>query len=135
MIGINRVILVGNLTAAPELKQTSSGAAVVEVGLAVNSKKRDGGDDVYFANLVFWERNAENVAAYAQKGAPLYVEGRLKMETWTGRDGVKREKTRVLVDVFRIFNARRDDASPQQRQPAQSPTYWETNDGGGDIPF
>lgn len=135
MIGINRVILVGNLTAAPELRQTPSGAAVVEVGLAVNSKKRDGGDDVYFANLVFWERNAENVAAYAQKGAPLYVEGRLKLEQWTGRDGVKREKTRVLVDVFRIFNARRDDASPQQRQPAQSSIYWETNDDGGDIPF
>lgn len=135
MIGINRVILVGNLTAAPELRQTANGAAVVEVGLAVNSKKRDGGDDVYFANLVFWERNAENVAAYAQKGAPLYVEGRLKLEQWTGRDGVKREKTRVLVDVFRIFNARRDEASPQQRQPAQSSTYWGNNDDGGDIPF
>lgn len=135
MIGINRVILIGNLTAAPELRQTPSGAAVVEVALAVNSKKRDGGDDVYFANLVFWERNAENVAAYAQKGAPLYVEGRLKLETWTGRDGVKREKTRVLVDVFRIFNARRDDASPQPRQPAQSSVYWENNDDGGDIPF
>lgn len=138
MIGINRVILIGNLTAEPELRQTANGAAVVEVGLAVNSKKRDGGDDVYFANLVFWERNAENVAAYAKKGAPLYVEGRLKMEMWTGRDGVKREKTRVLVDVFRLFGGRRDDETshrqPPQRQAAQTPTYWETNDGG-DVPF
>lgn len=141
MIGINRVILIGNLTATPELRQTSSGAAVVEVSLAVNSKKRDGGDDVYFANLVFWERNAENVAAYAKKGAPLYVEGRLKLEVWTGRDGAKRERTRVLVDVFRLLGGRRDDDEASYQQPqrqqqrAQAPTYWETNDDGGDIPF
>ena len=137
----------GNLTRDPELKHTPKGTAVADIGLAIN---RIGKDDVgqrteepTFVDVTFWGRTAETVAQYMSKGRPLYVEGRLKMDTWQDKEtGQNRSKLKVVGDTFQFLGGREETpAAPQPpaQQPAQpvepkAPASRGTV-AGDDIPF
>ncbi len=109
MASYNRVILVGNLTRDPELKYIPSGAAVCEVGLAVNDRRKNASgewvEETTFVDVTLWARTAEVASEYLSKGSPVLIEGRLKLDTWE-KDGQKRSKLRVVGERMQMLGGR-----------------------------
>lgn len=109
MASFNRVILVGNLTRDPELRYIPSGTAVTEIGLAVNDKyKNKQGEwveEVTFIDITLWARQAEIASEYLSKGAPVLIEGRLKLDSWE-KEGKKQYKLRVVGERMQMLSAR-----------------------------
>lgn len=107
MLNINRVMLTGRLTREPETKYLPSGMAVTNISIAVNRRFQDKSgewrDETSFIDVEVWGKAAERLAETARKGQPVYVEGRLKQESWE-RDGVKHSKIRVSADSVRPFD-------------------------------
>jgi single-strand DNA-binding protein len=104
---VNKVILVGNLTADPEVKATPKGTYIAKMRLATNSYagKDDGGnrkEHAEFHSLVAFGKLAEFAGQYLQKGRSIYAEGRLHTSTWEEAPGQKRYRTEVIVDEMRF---------------------------------
>jgi len=101
MASLNKVFLMGNLTRDPDLKYTQSGTAICNLGLAVNRKynSRTGEEveEVCFVDIEVFGRQAESCKNYLQRGAPVLIEGRLRLDTWEDRGtGEKRSRLRVV---------------------------------------
>jgi single-strand DNA-binding protein len=109
MANLNKVMLIGNLTRDPDLKYTPGNQAVCEIGLAVNRKYRtkEGEDreETTFVDCEAWGKQAEVLKQYMTKGKPLFIEGRLKLDTWEDKDGGKRSKMRVVIENFQFIGA------------------------------
>ncbi|MCU0722354.1 MAG: single-stranded DNA-binding protein [Planctomycetes bacterium] len=109
MANLNKVFLIGRLTRDPELRYTQSGTAVAEFGLAVNrnftTSSGEKREETTFVDVIVWRRKAEVVCEYLGKGAPLFVEGRLELDTWETSEGQKRSKLRVVADNFQFLQA------------------------------
>jgi single-strand DNA-binding protein len=98
--GLNKVMLIGNLGKDPEMKYTSNGSAVTTFSLAVNRSFTTDGErreETEWFNIVTWQRLAEFVSQYVQKGRKVYIEGRLTTRSWDGPDGQKRYRTEVIA--------------------------------------
>ena len=161
MASFNRVILIGNLTRDPELRYIPSGAAVCDIGLAVNDRRKgpngDWIEETTFVDVTLWSRTAEVVSEYCTKGAPLFVEGRLKLDTWE-KDGKKNSKLRVVGEKIQLMGSKGQGGggggsagrsrAPQQSGPSyddadygvppadMGPSSGPSSQGGGDdIPF
>ena len=106
----NKVLLLGNITRDVQLKQTSGNQSVVEIGVAVNRKykTKDGQEreEVTFVDCECWGPRAEVIAKYFTKGKPIFIEGRLKLDTWEDKDGQKRSKMRVMIEDFQFVEGR-----------------------------
>ncbi len=155
MASFNRVILIGNLTRDPEIRYLQSGSAVADVGLAVNDKRKNANgewiEEVTFVDVVLWGRTAEVAGEYLSKGSPVFIEGRLKLDRWEGKDGQKQSKMRVVCERMQMIGAKgegRGPASPagkpaarqdsEYSQPAPPEDYGAPvpdSPGGEDIPF
>lgn len=102
----------GNLTRDPELRYIPSGLAVTDIGLAVNDRKKNAAgdwiDETTFVDITLWGRTAEIVSEYLSKGSPLFVEGRLKLDTWE-TDGQKRSKLKVIGERIQMLGSRGGD--------------------------
>lgn len=103
MAGYNRIILVGNLTRDPELKQLSSGQAVCRLGLASNrpyKNKQTGAivQEVCYVDVDVWGAQADSCNQYLAKGRPVLIEGRLKLDTWQDAQGANRSKHSISAD-------------------------------------
>lgn len=113
MASLNKVFLIGNLTRDPDLRNTPSGAAVCEFGLAVNRRFVANGqerNETCFVDITVWNKSAENCKRFLEKGAPVMIEGRLQLDQWDDREGGgKRSKLRVVAETVQ-FLGRRDDA-------------------------
>jgi single stranded DNA-binding protein len=101
MASFNKVILLGNLTRDPEVRYTPKGSAVCDLGIAVNRVyTTEGGErreEVTFVDVVLWARLAEIAGEYLKKGRPIFIEGRLQMDSWDDKQtGQKRTKLRVV---------------------------------------
>jgi single-strand DNA-binding protein len=118
MASFNKVILMGNLTRDPELKQAPSGAKVADLGLAVSETWRDKNGQTKevtcFVDVVVWDRLAELCQQYLTKGRPVLVEGRLQMDEWKTPQGEKRSKLRVRADTVKCLGTppKRDEGAP-----------------------
>jgi len=107
MSNYNKVLLLGRLTRDPELRYTPQGTSVSDLGLAVNreytlssgEKKKE----TLFVDVTVWKKQAELCCQYLRKGSPLFIEGRLTMDSWEGQDGQKRTKIRVVADNFQFI--------------------------------
>ena len=122
MASFNKVILIGNMTADPELKQTTSGTSVCSFSIAVNrrfAKAEQGQQNVDFINIVTWRQSAEFVSRYFKKGNPILVCGQLQTRTWTDNQGQKRYVTEVVADEV-SFGA---PAAAQNAGEAKAPGY------------
>lgn len=112
MSNFNQVILMGNLTRAPKLAYTSNKTAVVEFGLAVNRKwtKQDGsqGEEVLFIECQIFGKRAEVVQKHFEKGSPIFVLGRLKLERWE-KDDKTHSRIRVIVENFEFIGSKQKD--------------------------
>jgi single-strand DNA-binding protein len=155
MANLNRVLLIGNLTRDPELRQTPKGTAVAQFGIAVNRTFRgeDGQsrEETTFVDLEAWGKQAETIAKYMSKGRPIFIEGRLKLDQWEDKNGGgKRSKLRVVVENFQVLGSRqggeegvggggfsqeREPAAPPRRAAA-APAAASTDNGiDEDVPF
>jgi single-strand DNA-binding protein len=127
-VNFNHVVLVGNLTSDPELRNISSGASVCEFSLAVNRKWTDKGsgerrEEASFFDCVAWGKPGEIIAEYMRKGRALLVSGSLRQERWEDKQtGQKRSRVRVVVDTFQFLGGRRDEeeAPAQQNESTDS---------------
>jgi len=153
MASYNRVILLGNLTRDPEMKYLPSGMAVTDLGLAVNDRRKNANgewvEEAVFVDVTLWGRTAEIASEYLNKGAPVFIEGRLKFDTWQTNDGQKRSKLRVVCDRMQLLGGPRGGGAPAGRPAASQasqysqPAGYEEADGpppeppggGDDIPF
>jgi single-strand DNA-binding protein len=111
MASFNKVILLGNLTRDPEVRYTPKGSAVCDLGLAVNrSYTLDSGEkreEVTYVDVVLWARLAEIAGEYLKKGRPVFIEGRLQLDTWDDKQtGQKRNKLRVIGETMQLLGGR-----------------------------
>ncbi|HEX8638419.1 MAG TPA: single-stranded DNA-binding protein, partial [Pyrinomonadaceae bacterium] len=98
-MSFNKIIIVGNLGRDPELRYTPQGTAVCSFSVATSEKKRDKGGDLQdvttWFRVTLWGKQAETASKYLTKGKPVYIEGRLRIEEWTDRDGNNRQSLEV----------------------------------------
>src|ERR1700678_1732744 len=111
MANLNKVMLIGNLTRDPEIKYTPKGTAIADIGLAVNrnytTESGEKREEVTFIDVTLWGRVAEIVGEYCKKGRPLFVEGRLQLDTWDDKQtGQKRSKLKVVGDNIQLLGSR-----------------------------
>jgi single-strand DNA-binding protein len=111
MASFNKVILLGNLTRDPEVRYTPKGSAVCDLGLAVNRQYTlDNGEkreEVTYVDVVLWARLAEIAGEYLKKGRPVFIEGRLQLDTWDDKQsGQKRSKLRVVGETMQLLGSR-----------------------------
>lgn len=102
MASLNKVFLIGNLTRDPELRYTPSGIAVADLRIAVsqrfvNRSTNEQRNEVVFADVTVWGKQAEACGEYLSKGTSLFVEGRLQLDTWESKDGQRRSRLRVVA--------------------------------------
>ena len=144
MASLNKVMLIGNLTRDPQLSFLPSQTPVVEFGLATSRKfkKQDGsqGEETCFVDCQMFGKRAEVINQYLKKGDPIFVEGRLKFDSWQAQDGSKRSKLRVFVENFEFLGkgggGRQNSVQASDGPPP--PTDDDVPYGGGmddDIPF
>ncbi|MCM8528767.1 MAG: single-stranded DNA-binding protein [Lentisphaeraceae bacterium] len=124
MAAYNKVILMGNLTRDPELRYTGSGTAVCSLGLAVNrTYKTQSGElreDPCFIDVTAWGKQAESCNNYLKKGAPVFIEGTLRFETWTDKtSGQNRSKHTISADAVRFLGAPQQGSGGFQDNPGQ----------------
>src|SRR6202008_2763785 len=111
MANLNRVLLIGNLTRDPEVRYTPKGTAVAEIGLAINryvtGENNEKGEETTVVDATFWGRQAEIAGEYLKKGRPVFVEGRLQLDTWDDKQsGQKRSKLRVIGETMQLLGGR-----------------------------
>ncbi|HIA71596.1 MAG TPA: single-stranded DNA-binding protein [Phycisphaerales bacterium] len=135
MATYNKVLLMGNLTRDPELKQTPSNQSVAQIGLALNRKfkDREGNmrEETTYVDCEAWGRTAEVMAQYLSKGKPVFVEGRLKLDQWQDKEGNNRSKLKVVIESFQFIDSKGGQSSTP---PAQTQTP-QTAPPADDIPF
>ena len=123
MASFNKVMLMGNITRDPDLRYTPSGQAVCDLSLAINNKYSSNGqerEDVCFVDIVVWAKQAESCSKYLKKGSPIFVEGRLKSDSWEDKEGNKRSKMRVTAERVQFLSSRSDGQSYQKREDNNS---------------
>jgi len=111
MANLNRVLLMGNLTRDPELRYTPKGTAVADIGLAVNriytGEDGDKKEETTFVDVTIWARQAEVAGQYLKKGRPVFIEGRLQLDTWDDKQtGQKRSRLRVVAENLQLLGSR-----------------------------
>ena len=116
MANLNKAFLIGRLTRDPELKYTKSGKSVCELGLAVNYKYGDK-EETTFLGVVLWEKAAENACQYLAKGREIFVEGRIKQETYTDRNNQEQTKTKIVA--FSVQYLGKADKAATAPSPAE----------------
>jgi single-strand DNA-binding protein len=151
MASFNKVILLGNLTRDPEVRYTPKGTAVTDLGLAVNrTYTADNGEkreEVTFVDVTFWGRTAEVAGEYLKKGRPVFVEGRLQLDSWDDKtSGQKRTKLKVIGENMQMLGAPRgggsgggdeesSGASRPSSRPAPPPKATPSAPDDDEIPF
>lgn len=137
MASYNRILLLGNLTKDPELKYIPSGQAVCTMRMAVSEKfrTRDGQDkeDTLFIDVVVWGKQGENCAQYLKKGRPAFVEGRLRIRDFEGRDGQKRWRTEVVANRVQFLGGR--DGPPTSPGPGTAADSADAQAGAVEEPL
>ena len=117
MANYNKVMLMGNLTRDVELKYTPSNTAVANIGLALNRRYTKDGEtkeETTFVECEAWGRTAEVMNQYLKKGRPVFVEGRLKLDTWQDQQGQNRSKMKVVIENFQFIDSRGGSAEGNQ---------------------
>ena len=128
MANLNKVLLLGNVTRDPEIRYTPKGSAVCDLGVAVNrAYTTDSGEkreEVTFVDVTLWGRTAEVAGEYLKKGRPVFVEGRLQMDTWDDKQtGQKRTRLRVVAENMQLLGGRPQGGTDagESRQPTAPP--------------
>ncbi|PID37948.1 MAG: single-stranded DNA-binding protein [Proteobacteria bacterium] len=140
MAGVNKVILIGNLGADPELRYTSGNQAVADLRLATSRRWRDRNgeqqEDTQWHRVVVWGKQAEQCKEYLSKGRQVYIEGRLQTRQWEDRDGNKRYTTEVVAQTVQFLSGRGGGGGGYDAPPPPSDRDAPMDDlPEDDIPF
>lgn len=140
-MSFNKIILIGNLGRDPELRYTPQGTPVCSFTVATNEKRKDRAgeaqDFTTWFRVTLWGRQAETASQYLTKGRPVYIEGRLRLEEWTDRDGKQRFTLEVhATDMQFIGGGRSDEGTTTgSKQATMDTTSPEADLSDDDIPF
>jgi single-strand DNA-binding protein len=147
-MSFNKIIVVGNLGRDPELRYTPQGTPVCSFTVATNEKRKDRAGEMQdfttWFRVTLWGRQAETASQYLTKGRPVYIEGRLRLEEWTDRDGKQRYTLEVHATEMQFIGGGRGDeaattaaatsgGATRSAQADQQTTEPELSDD--DIPF
>jgi len=150
---INRVVMTGNLTRDPELRNLPSGMSVCSLRVASNTRRKDSngewGDKANYFSVTVWGAQGENCARYLSKGRPVAIDGRLEWREWQDKDGNKRESIDIVADSVQFLGGREDSGggggdngfTPRSDVPANTDDFQTVPASGGggaaddDIPF
>lgn len=123
---LNKVMLIGNLGADVDMRQTQSGSAVANFRMATTErfKGKDGQmqDQTEWHKVTAWGRLAEICGEYLHKGSKVYIEGKLQTREWTDNEGVKKYTTEIVAREMKMLDGRNSDQSSQERQEYQAPS-------------
>ena len=156
MAGVNKVIIVGNLGNYPEVRYSSSGAAIANISVATSDSWKDKTtgekqERTEWHRIVMFNRLGEIAGEYLKKGSKVYIEGKLQTRKWQDQSGQDRYSTEIVADQMQMLDGKNDNGGQnqggyggqqqsqnqgggQQRQPAaQQPVP--ANDFDSDIPF
>ena len=125
MASVNKVIVLGNLGRDPEVRYSVSGSAVCNVTIATTRswKNKDSGEkqeETEWHRIVFYDKLAEIAGEYLKKGAPCYVEGRLKTRKWTDKDGIEKYTTEIVAAEMQLLGPKAE-REPLPRAATVSP--------------
>ena len=150
---INRVVMTGNLTRDPELRNTGGGTPVCSLRIACNTRRRDQAgnwvDKPNYFDVTVWGAQGENCAQYLSKGRPVAIDGRLEWREYQDRDGNKRQAIDIIADSVQFLGSPQGGENggrftPQSDVPADTADFQTAPAGGGgqaggagedDIPF
>lgn len=142
MASLNKVILIGHMTANPELRQTPNGINVCSFSIGITRKYTKGEQSQSdFINIVTWRQQAEFVSKYFRKGSAICICGSLQTRTWTDNNGNKRYATEVVADEASFVerkseSSRTDDYPvPAFNYPVSEAPNFEEIPGDNDLPF
>jgi single-strand DNA-binding protein len=151
MASFNKVILLGNLTRDPEVRYTPKGTAVTELGMAVNrvytAENGEKREETTFVDVTLWGRTAEIAGEYLKKGRPVFIEGRLQLDTWDDKQsGQKRSKLKVVGEGLQLIGSRpggggagggdeQGSSAPSSSKPAPPPKAAPAEPDDDEIPF
>jgi single-strand DNA-binding protein len=131
---LNKVFLIGNLTRDPDVRYTPQGTAVAQFGVATNrdwvTAQGERKEEVQYHRIVAWSKLAELCKQLLTKGSKVFVEGRIVYRKFTGKDGMERQVTEIVVDDMKLLSSRniqnehreteqQTDVQPQETQEAQ----------------
>lgn len=124
-MSLNRVQLIGNLTADPEMKQIPGGQVVTSFSIATNYSWTDSSGQKQqkadFHNVVAWRKLAEICGQYLKKGSKVFVEGKLQTRSWEGEDGVKRYRTEIVIENMIMLDAKGQTSGMGNSAPMPMP--------------
>ena len=136
MASVNKVFLIGNLTADPEFRQLPSGESVAMFSLAMNRRytnaRGEQVEDTTFVEIDAFSRTADVIRQYVHKGDPLFVEGRLRQDRWQDKTtGAQRSRLKVVAEGVQLLSSRpgavpggnEGVGAPQQYRPSYQPQY------------
>src|SRR5690606_5278237 len=134
--GVNKVILVGNLGADPDMRYTPGGSGVCELRLATNESWTDKSgqrqERTEWHRIVVWGKRAELCAKYLSKGRQVYVEGKLRTRAWEAKDGHKRWTTEIIAnDIQFLSSGGRGEGGGRGEPPPGEPDFDYGGGGGG----
>ena len=141
-MSFNRIIIVGNLGRDPELRYTAQGTPVCSFSMATNERRKDKNgemqDHTTWFRVTLWNRLAETASQYLQKGRQVYIEGRLRVEEYTDRDGKPRHSLEVFATDMQFIGSRGDDVPHERAASAgasSGPGEAQPDLSDEDIPF
>ena len=141
-MSLNRVMVTGNLTRDPELRQTPNGMAVLSFGIAVNDRRKNSQtgeweDYPNFLDCTMFGPRADGLSRILTKGSKVAIDGKLRWSQWE-KDGQKRSKVEIIVDSLDFMSSKQNNPQPAVEAPAAQPqttNYDEAPAYGQDIPF
>ncbi len=145
-MSFNKIIIVGNLGRDPELRYTPQGTPVCSFSLATNEKRKDKTGEMQdlttWFKVTLWGRQAETASQYLTKGRPIYIEGRLRVEEWTDRDGKPRQTLEVHATEMQFIGGGgqgggggRMEEPHSDRSAANEPATGHADLAEDDVPF
>lgn len=142
MIKINKVVLIGRLTADPVLRYTSSNVAVASFSLAVSSNRKDedGERETDFINIVVWRKQAENVKNYLSKGSKVAIDGHIQTRSYDDQNGIRKHITEVVAEIVEFLDSRKSslaENSPVNDKHSDEPfkQFAQEHNLDGELPF
>ena len=137
---VNKVILIGNVGADPEVRYLEGGVAVTRFSLATtetyNNKNGERVSQTEWHNIVLWRNLAQIAEKYVKKGMTLYIEGRLRTRTWDDQNGNKRYTTEIYGDTMQMLSRKQDNYEKTPEPPLpEAPSSLSNSDDSDDLPF